>query len=78
MVDRHSSGKIETIRQLTISEWRDLIVEEIDAALNRKSKNCLNCMFFVNDTQICSLAGVVPPPRIAVNACEKWDEEIPF
>lgn len=70
--------KINTIRSLTVTEWRDLIVKELEATLERKSRNCLNCLHFDRDTQFCRLAGKMPPPVIAVNGCESWDEEIPF
>lgn len=72
------SGTIKTIRMLTINEWSKLIRDEVALLVDRKSRNCLNCMHFDDATQMCRLANAIPPPKVAVNGCEMWDEEIPF
>lgn len=69
---------IKTIREMSIAEWSKFIQQEVSLMIDRKSKNCLNCMHFDDDTQLCNLVGQMPPPKIAVHGCEKWDEEIPF
>lgn len=63
---------------LTINEWSKLIRDEVALLVDRKSRNCLNCMHFDDATQMCRLANAIPPPKVAVNGCEMWDEEIPF
>lgn len=73
-----SGGRVETIGQLTVSEWSEFIKNEIELMLDRKRRNCLGCINFVGDSQLCGLNGQMPPPKIAINGCELWEEEIPF
>lgn len=70
--------KIETQRGLTIREWADMIRDEVELLLVRQTRTCMNCANFERDSEICRLAGVRPPIKIAVVGCEKHEEDIPF
>lgn len=70
--------KTYTIKELTVTEWANIIKQEVELLLRAKSRDCTNCRHLDADTQICRLAGKMPPPKIAVKGCEYHDEEIPF
>lgn len=65
-------------RMLSIKEWSDIIANEVALLLDRKSRNCVVCDHFDQATQFCRLANQMPPPRVAVVGCEKFEEVIPF
>lgn len=42
-------------------------------------RSCLNCGYFKEEKEQCSLYGYQrPPARTIANGCEGWKEDIPF
>lgn len=54
----------------------DLLHEQLEHA--NVLHSCLNCELFDNDKQICLLAGIAPPPKVAARGCPSWTSIIPF
>lgn len=69
---------VKTVRGLTVTEWADIIREEVQLELQRATHNCESCEHFDEKSQLCRLANQMPPPRIAIHGCENWSELIPF
>jgi hypothetical protein len=64
--------------KMSTSELKEFLLHEISLAVYRQQKSCLNCSHFEDATQLCTLAALIPPPKIAVVGCEKYEQRIPF
>jgi hypothetical protein len=40
--------------------------------------NCINCVNFLKDQEICTVASIRPPAHVIAHGCLTWEEDLPF
>ena len=67
------------VRQITAIEVKALL-NKIFVQHDYPFQNCLNCLNFRVETEICGLCNMRPPAKIIVYGCDLYEdkEDIPF
>lgn len=66
-------------RQESIAALAELLAKQVTNVIDKNLRSCLNCINFVEATEICSIYNQRPPARIIAKACEQWFEaDLPF
>jgi len=53
-------------------------IAELKCFLDKYKHDCLSCDHWDDKKDVCNLYKALPPPKIIVNGCEKFDQRIPF
>lgn len=65
-------------RSEALNEIGKVISETIIKVLDNNLRSCINCINFIEKTELCNIYKQRPPARIIAKACEQWEDNIPF
>ena len=76
MIDNQDRAELQN----AIHQLHDYVahMETKPPIFKSNTDNCLNCLHFDEDTEICSLGKSRPPARVIAEGCPSWDIDIPF